>query len=142
VIDPSFGTRRRTMVSARRPWLTAVVCGLLCGPAFAQGKPEKLPAPGPAPTPAPKAPVQVPEGNEATVNGQAISRKAIFRALKRVPPGKQAEERFRVLNFLIDNVLIDQEMVRMAIQVETKGVDARVNDIKAEIKKNKKDFDK
>src|SRR5207302_701755 len=64
-----------------------------------------------------------------------------FRSLKRVAEDRRAEERIRVVNFLIDNVLIDQEMVRLKVQADAKEVDARVNEIRAEIKKNKKNFD-
>jgi parvulin-like peptidyl-prolyl isomerase len=113
----------------------ALVLGLAGRPAAAQ---EKMPAPAPVPS----RPATVPTGNEALVNGQAVSRKAIFRSLQRVPEDRRAEERIRVLNFLIDNVLIDQEMVRQKVQVTSKEVDARIEEIRKEIKKSGKDFDR
>src|SRR5205823_172894 len=106
------GTRRKSMVFPNR-LSAAIVCGLACLSAMAA---EKMPAPAPVPS----SPARIPEGNEATVNGQAISRKAIFRSLKRVAEDRRAEERIRVVNFLIDNVLIDQEMVRLKVQADAK----------------------
>jgi parvulin-like peptidyl-prolyl isomerase len=124
------------MISAQfRPWLAAMVLGLACWPAPAQEKP-------PAPAPVPSSPAPEPVGNEAVVNGQAVTKKAIFRSLKRVPEERRNEERLKVLNYLIDNVLIDQEMVRLKVAVKKKDLDDRVGEIKTEIKRNRKDFDK
>ncbi len=123
------------MFGTNRPWLAAAVFGFWSLSALAV---EKVPPP----IPPPSSPAKIPEGNEATVNGQAITRKAIFRSLKRVPEDHRAEERVRVLNFLIDNALIDQEMVRLKIQANPKYVDARIKEIRAEVKKNGKDFGK
>jgi parvulin-like peptidyl-prolyl isomerase len=122
------------MLFTYRPWLAFVVSGLVCWSAMAA---EMMPAPAPVPS----SPAKIPEGNEAIVNGQAISRKAIFRSLKRVPEDRRAEERVRVINFLIDNLLIDQELIRLKVPADAKAVDARVMEIRAEIKKKKKDFD-
>src|SRR5690349_17810147 len=125
------------MVSAQRPWLGVVVLGLFCRPAMAQQ--EKIPPPAPPPS---SPPVQVPTGTAATVNGLAVPEKAIFRSLQRVPPDKRAEARTEVINYLVDNLLIDQEMGRQKIVVEQKEIDARLAQIRAEIKKDNKDFDK
>jgi peptidyl-prolyl cis-trans isomerase C len=124
------------MVCAHRPWLAIVVLGLLGRPAMAQQK-----SAGPAPVPPPvQAPA--PTGNAATVNGQPVPEKAVQRALRRVPEDKRAEARPEILNYLIDNTLIDQEMAKQRVAVDKKEVDARVEQIKAEIKKDGKDFAK
>jgi parvulin-like peptidyl-prolyl isomerase len=128
--------RRNTMVNIYRRWLTAAVLGLLGGSAMAQ-TPEKAPAPAPPPA---AAPVQVPQGNAATVNGQAIPEKAIFRALRRLPDDKRAAARADVLNWLVDNILIDQELLKQNVTVEKKDIDKRVETIKAEIEKERKEF--
>jgi parvulin-like peptidyl-prolyl isomerase len=123
------------MVCAYRPWLALVILGLLGGSAMAQK--EAVPPPAPVP---PAAPVQVPQGDAATVNGQAISEKAVFRSLRRIPEDKRRGARAEIINYLVDNVLIDQELVRTMVTVEKKDVDARVEQIKAEIKKDGKEF--
>jgi parvulin-like peptidyl-prolyl isomerase len=125
------------MVFGYRSWLAAVVLGLSGGVALAQK--ENLPAPAPVPAPAPE---KVPEGNAAEVNGKAILEKAVFRSLRRLPPDKRAAARVEILNYLIDNVVLDQEVVRQGVQVEKKDVEARIEQIRAEIKKDGKDFDK
>jgi hypothetical protein len=123
------------MLSAHRPWLAAVVVGVLCRLALAQ---DKLPPPAPPPS----TPLQIPTGNAATVNGQPISEKAVFRALRRVPADKRAEARQEIINYLADNVLLDQEMVRQKISVDKKEIDAKLELTRAEIKKDGKEFDK
>ncbi len=122
------------MSTAQRPWLAAALAGLCCWPALAQ---EKLPPPAPPPS---TALLKPPHGNAATVNGQAITEKAIFRGLRRVPEERRVEARKEILNYLIDNVLIDQEMTRLKIAVEAREVDARIAQIKEEIKKDGKEF--
>jgi parvulin-like peptidyl-prolyl isomerase len=125
------------MGSAQRPWLGVVVLGIFSSSILAQ-QPQ---APPPVPPPS-SPPVQLPTGNAATVNGQAIAEKAIFRSLQRVPADKRAEARAEVINYLIDNVVIDQEMVRQNVAVDNKEIDARLDQIRKEMKKENKDFDK
>jgi peptidyl-prolyl cis-trans isomerase C len=124
------------MVISYRPWLAAVVFGLLGGSAMAQ-KPENAPPPAPTPT---AAPLQIPQGNAATVNGQAISEKAIYRSMRRLPEDKRGGARAEIINYLVDNALIDQELIKQKVAVEKKDIDARVGQIKGEIKKEGKDF--
>jgi parvulin-like peptidyl-prolyl isomerase len=124
------------MVLARRPGLVILLFGLWCGPTLAQ---ETLPAPAPPPS---SPPVQIPTGTAATVNGQAIPEKAVFRSLRQVPAEKRADARNEILNYLIDNVVIDQAMVRASITVSPKDIDARMSVIRSEIKKEGKEFDK
>jgi parvulin-like peptidyl-prolyl isomerase len=118
------------MVFAHRLFLAAVVLGLCCRAAMAQ---EKIASP---------VSTSIPTGNAATVNGQAVSEKALYRALKRVPADKRAEARSEILSYLIDNLLLDQEMTRQRVSIEKKEVDTRIEQIKTEIKKDKKEFDK
>lgn len=84
----------------------------------------------------------VPAGAVATVNGQPISQLALDRGLKRQPPDKQAQARTEILNVLIDNVLLDQYLLQMKIDVSKPEVDTRVEQIKAELKKQGQTFDK
>jgi len=100
-----------------------VACGLAVAPAplFAQ-------APNAAPA--------------ATVNGQPVTEVAVQRGLKRVPPEEHAKARPEILNYLVDNVLIDQFLVAQKIAVEPKEVEARVAEIKAEVKKHGQDYAK
>jgi parvulin-like peptidyl-prolyl isomerase len=77
----------------------------------------------------------------ARVNGQAILELAVYRGLTRVPPGKRDEARKEVLNFLIDNAIIDQYLLQLKIPVEPKEVEENVDKIKKEAAEiEKKDF--
>jgi peptidyl-prolyl cis-trans isomerase C len=76
----------------------------------------------------------------ATVNGQAITESALRRCLRlqHVPPAREAEARPALLEFLIDNALIGQYLDQLKVKVEAKEVDARVETIRAELKKEEK----
>ncbi|MFN4257793.1 MAG: peptidylprolyl isomerase [Gemmataceae bacterium] len=78
----------------------------------------------------------------ATVNGQAIPEVAVLRALRRVPPAKHAEARVEILNFLIDNALIDQYLVQARVPAEPQEVQERLNQIKKEIQGENQSFEK
>lgn len=78
----------------------------------------------------------------ATVNGQSVAEVAVQRGLKRVPPGEHAKARPEILNYLIDNLLIDQYLAGQKIPVDPKEIDGRVTDIKNEVKKNGQDYAK
>jgi parvulin-like peptidyl-prolyl isomerase len=93
----------------------------------------------PAAPPAPAAPVA--EAVAATVNGQPIFEKALQRALERVPPARQEQARSEILNYLIDNLLIDQHLLQVPVTVDKKEVDSRLEQVRAEIKKAGQDFD-
>jgi peptidyl-prolyl cis-trans isomerase C len=71
----------------------------------------------------------------ATVNGQVIPEAAVLRGLKRIPPDKQADVRAEILNFLIENMLLDQYLTQIMIQADEKEVDAKMKQIFAEIQK-------
>jgi peptidyl-prolyl cis-trans isomerase C len=76
------------------------------------------------------------------VNGQPIAEVAVQRGLKRVPPDRHAEARPEIVNFLIDNLLIDQYLVQAQVPVDAKDGDAKVKQIKEEIQKEGSTFDK
>ncbi len=63
------------------------------------------------------------------------------RALRRVPPQKQAEAREEIVNLLVDNVLVEQYLLQMRVQVDDKAVDTRLDEMRAEAKKQNKGFD-
>jgi peptidyl-prolyl cis-trans isomerase C len=78
----------------------------------------------------------------ATVNGQPVTEVAVQRGLKRVPADEHAKARPEILNYLIDNVLIDQYLGGQKIPVDPKEVEARVTDIQTEVKKHGQDYTK
>lgn len=91
------------------------------------------------PTP-PAAPA--PAGIAATVNGQPLPEVAVQRGLRRVPPERQTEVRAQIIDFLVGNVLIDQYLLQLRIDVPKKAVDARVDQLREEIKKQGQTFEK
>lgn len=92
--------------------------------------------------PAPAAP-PAPAGLAARVNGQPIPESAVQRPLERVPDEKRGAARKEVLDYLIGNVLIDQYVLQLAqFAVAPKEVDAKEDEVKAELKKLNKDFGK
>ncbi len=100
---------------------------------FAQTLPEQPPAPAVPPAPAPTV-------IAATVNGQEIQELAVFRGLLRYPPMKWAAARKEVLDYLIDNLLVDQYLSQLKIQVESKEIDDRFKQIQDEAVKIGQDF--
>jgi peptidyl-prolyl cis-trans isomerase C len=117
----------------QRCWWTVPVLALLCLSASAQP---------PAPLPVlPALPVAA--GVAARVNGQAIPESAVERALDRVPPAKRDEARKQILDFLVENVLIDQYVLQLPqYAVEKKEIDAKEEEVRAELKKQNKEFAK
>jgi peptidyl-prolyl cis-trans isomerase C len=113
--------------------LVPLVAMFLCGPALGQ---QAAPPPAAAPVQALAAPAA------ATVNGQPIPESAVQRGLKRVPPAKHAEARPEILNFLIDNALIDQYLDQARIQVDSMDVEAKMKQVAEEIKKGGGAYDK
>lgn len=135
------------MRTALRPWLASLAVAWLAGSATAQPAPAPLPPPAapparPAVAPAP-APVVAPTSAvAATVNGQPIPETAVRRGLLRVPAERQVEARPEIVNYLVENALIDQYLLQIRIAVEQKDVDKRINDMKADVKKQKGDYAK
>jgi peptidyl-prolyl cis-trans isomerase C len=108
--------------------LAACAIGLFAVPALAQ-----------QPT---ASPAQAANAVAATVNGQPVTEVAVQRGLKRVPPADHAKARPEILNYLIDNVLLDQYLAGQKIPVDIKEVDARVAEIQSEVKKHGQDYQK
>jgi peptidyl-prolyl cis-trans isomerase C len=115
---------------------TCVAAGLVLAaiPALAQTPPASPAAPAGA---APAAS----DGIAATVNGQPIGERAVLRALRGISAAKRAQVREEIINLLIDNALVDQYLQQMRVAVDEKVVDSRLEEIKAEAKKEKRDFE-
>jgi peptidyl-prolyl cis-trans isomerase C len=84
-----------------------------------------------ATTPATPAPPAV----AATVNGEAIYENAVQRGLQHVKPEKRAAARTEIINYLVENVLIDQYLKQMQVNVDPKDVDAKFEKVRTEIQK-------
>ena len=115
-------------------WWTAPVLVLSCLSASAQ-----------PPAPSPPVPSLAPAafGVAARVNGQPIPESAVDRALDRVPPAKRDEARKQILDFLVENVLLDQYVLQLPqYAVEKKEIDAKEEEVRAELKKQNKEFPK
>jgi peptidyl-prolyl cis-trans isomerase C len=72
----------------------------------------------------------------ATVNGIAIPEIAVQRGLKRVPAERQADARPEIINYLIDNALIDQYLTQSQKPVAKEEIDARMKQVADEIRKS------
>jgi peptidyl-prolyl cis-trans isomerase C len=120
------------MSCVSRRW--AVTLALLAAPALA-------PAQETLPTPAGTKPA-APAGPAAVVNGQPIPESAVQRGLRGVPPTEAARARAEVLDYLIDNTLIDQFLQQQKVEAPAKEVDERLGQIQAELKKNNQDYAK
>jgi peptidyl-prolyl cis-trans isomerase C len=105
---------------------------------------QTAPPPRPAtqPTPAQPTAASTNNGVAAIVNGQPISETMVQRALKRVPPAEQARARAEIMEFLVDNVLIEQYLVQQKVVVDAKEVQARLTEIQSEMQKYKQDYNK
>lgn len=125
------------MLPRCRLWMALVSFALLGTVALAQEAvpPPKEPAMPTLPPPPATAVA-------ATVNGQAIPEMAVYRALARENPKNYEGARREVLNFLIENVLVDQYLVALKISPEVKEVTDRMEQLKAEAIKEKQDFEK
>ena len=125
------------MTHMQRSCWTVLGLTLSCVPALAQAPQSAAP-----PAPAQTAPAAAANAVAATVNGQAIPETAVQRSLQRVPPTKQAEARPQIVNFLIDQVLLDQYLLQQKIPVDPKEIDKAVDEMKNELQKQNKAFAK
>ncbi len=136
-----------------RLWLAALPLAIPACPVMAQ-PPAAPTAPAVAPqttqpttVAAPQAPVKLPApepGNAvaASVNGQPIPESMVQKMLRRVPAEKHKEARPELVNYLVENVLIDQYLLQLQIKVDAKEVDQKLNEMKAEIKKQNLEYEK
>jgi foldase protein PrsA len=108
---------------------------LIAAAGYAKDPPPPTPvgkteaAPEPRPTPPSAAAVA------ATVNGEKIAEMAVFRALLRENPKNRGSARKEVVNYLVDNLLIDQYLRQLKVPLEDKEIDERVKQIEAELVK-------
>jgi parvulin-like peptidyl-prolyl isomerase len=114
-----------------RVWLTTAVFALLSASAAAQ---ERVAAPAP--------PAVSPTAVAATVNGQPVMEIAVQRGLERVPADRRAEVRGELINYLADNILVDQYLAQMKIAIDDQTVASKVEEIKGEIKKQNIEWDR
>jgi peptidyl-prolyl cis-trans isomerase C len=94
-------------------------------------------------TPAPgqtSANLPAPTAAAAMVNGQPLPEAWVQRGLRRVPPAEHAKARPEIINYLVDNMLIDQFLAQQKIPVEPKDVAARLGELQAELKKQGQDY--
>src|SRR5206468_7956408 len=78
----------------------------------------------------------------ARVNGQPIAETSVRRGLKRLPPDRQVEARNEILDYLVANVLIDQYLLQRSVEVAPADVAAKLNQLREELKKSGKVFEK
>jgi peptidyl-prolyl cis-trans isomerase C len=115
------------MRMTQRLWWAIPALVLSCLPASAE-----TPAAPPAPA-----------GVAARVNGQPISETTVQRALERVPREKQDEARKEILDYLIENALIDQYVLQLPQFTASKDeIDKKEDELRADLKKQNRDFNK
>jgi peptidyl-prolyl cis-trans isomerase C len=114
--------------------------GLLLAAAAGAQPPQPKPA-APRPPASTLTPAQL-AAPAAVVNGQVIPEAAVQRGLKRVPPSEHARARPEILDYLIDNMLIDQYLVQKKVAVDPKAVAARMGEVQAEVKKHGQEYAK
>jgi peptidyl-prolyl cis-trans isomerase C len=78
----------------------------------------------------------------ARVNNQIISEVAVQRGLKRIPADKQGQARPEILDYLIDNLLLDQYLTQLGEKVDKKEVDAKAKLIRDELERKHEDYAK
>ncbi len=84
----------------------------------------------------------IPTGNAAIVNGQPIPEVAVYRALRAVPESEREKARADILQYLIDNTLLDQYLIQAKFVAEDKEIEAQLTQFKDEVAKQKQDFTK
>ncbi len=83
-----------------------------------------------------------PTGNAAKVNNQTVPEAAVVRALKAVPAEERTKARPEIVQFLVDNVLIDQYLTAIKIAVEPIDIEKQMVDFRNEVKKHGQDYAK
>jgi peptidyl-prolyl cis-trans isomerase C len=77
----------------------------------------------------------------ATVNGQPIHETAIERALQGIAADERAKVRSEVINFIVENTIIDQYLIALKMTVDAGDVAKQLVNFKDEIKKNDQDYE-
>lgn len=107
---------------------TTGILFLLASPLFGQ------PAPLPEPTAAPMPSIA------AVINGQPIYETAVERGLMSVPQDERAKARGEHLEFLVNNVIVDQYLNALKVTVEPAAIEQHLNTFKEEVKKSEQDY--
>jgi peptidyl-prolyl cis-trans isomerase C len=106
--------------------LTVTILAAFTAGAFAQGPPS---APG--------------KGKPAAVvNGKEIPETSVERALKPVTKENKAKARVEIVNYLIENALVDHYLELLKVSVEPKEVEAGLATFKVDIAEAKQDYAK
>lgn len=87
-------------------------------------------------TPAPKTAVA------AIVNGKEIPVTAVERALKPIAKDNRAKARPDIINFLVENALVDYYLEMLKVTVDDKDVETQLTSFKAEVKKAEQEYAK
>lgn len=129
------------MFAKLRFWPILMAFHLLGGLAVAQSQKTTEPIPPPKAPPVPIEDKPPPaDAIAAVVNGQPIMEMAVFRGLMRVNPQLRVQARPDVVNYLVDNVVVDQYLTQLKIEVPAKEIDEHLERIKAEAKKGGQDY--
>jgi peptidyl-prolyl cis-trans isomerase C len=121
----------------------AILACVMLSTAGALAAQTTVPPPQPTPVPQPAMKIDPPPGRDviaARVNGQPLSELAIYRGLMRVPAARRDEARKDVLNYHIDNMIVDQYLVQLKLAVEPKEIEEHINKLKKEALAEKQDF--
>ncbi len=76
----------------------------------------------------------------AAVNGQPIYEVAVERALQSVPTDEREKARQEVVQYLIDNSIIDQYLTALKVTVEPKDIEKQMGTFQEELKKHGQDY--
>lgn len=126
------------MRKALQMLLTLLVLAIVYPSAQAQNAaPTPVTPPAPADLPPPAA-----NAVAATVDSQSVLEMAVYRALRPVPADKRTEARAEILNFLIENALLDNYLKTQNIQIERKDIDSRVEEMRNQLKRQNQDLEK
>ena len=101
---------------------------------------EAPPTPVLTPTPKAKAPPVRPKGTAAKVNGQDLPLVAVERALLGIDSGRREDARPEIVNFLVDNLLIDQALAHWKVESDPKEVQKQLEEFKKTITDVKQDY--
>ncbi len=92
-----------------------------------------------------KAPVTPPppalDAVAGSVNGQVIPEIAVYRALLRIPQPNWGAARKPIVNFLIENLLVEQYLTQLKIEVDEKDIAEAFKEIQTESEKKKTNLD-
>jgi parvulin-like peptidyl-prolyl isomerase len=127
--QPKSRRGETTMFARSRQALIGSILFMCAGVLFAQTTPGQ--------------PTQAPPSRDAVaarVNGQSIHEIAVYRALARVSSMKRAEARAEVINYLVDNTIIDQYLIQLKIPVDPKEVEEHIKKLKDQAAQEKQDF--